>query len=244
MWSMISWSVSRSPASLRRVAELGEEIVAGRPAPRGNLAGEELRHELVALDPAPHRGAGQGDADDADRRRDHVDERLVDRVRLGPPRDAEERRRGKVEGQRLDRGIEFELGSPTGKAAMPRAMPLVQRAEIVAHRLGLERDRQRLAVGAVVVEVEQHQPARKHTPENRRPAELGREVLVLVEQDELVGLGADQPDVPPAEIVDPVDPAEFATLAVTPASGSLRNSIVRSSGSGCGLLPGRCDSSA
>src|SRR3546814_5405885 len=66
---------------------------------------------LFLSDPAPHRGKGQGHADDADRRLHHVDERLVDLFRLRSPGDAEEAGRGQVERQLLDRRIEWERRS-------------------------------------------------------------------------------------------------------------------------------------
>ncbi len=207
MWSMISWVVSSSPASLVALQNCVKKSSPRGAAALGDLAGEEPRHEAVALDPAAHRGARQRHADDADRGGDHVDEGLVDRVRLRPPGDAEERGRGEIEGQRLDRRIEAEL-RPDREGGDPARDPFVQLAEIVAHRLGLECDRQRLAIGTVMVEVEQHQPAREDAAEDRRPAELAREVLVLVEQHQLVGVGSDQTDVPAAEVVDAVDMAE------------------------------------
>src|SRR3546814_11801626 len=84
--------------------------------------------------------------------------RLVDLVRLRPPRNAEEARRGEVERQFLDRGIEFEgLAAPLADA---RPNPLVQRIGIVAHRLGLERDREYLAVCAVLFVIHQHDRSR------------------------------------------------------------------------------------
>ena len=193
------------------VAELGEEILARRSSARRNFTGEKPAHEFMALDPPAHRGAGQGHPDDADRGRDHIDEGLVDGIRLRSPGDTEKRSRGEVERQRLDRRIEFEFGAER-QGGNTTGDALVQAAEIVAHRLGLEGHRQCLAVGAVMVEVHQHQPARKHAAKDRRPAKLARKVLVLVEQHQLVGLGADHPDIPPAEVVDAVDPAEFGDV--------------------------------
>src|SRR3546814_4805085 len=101
---------------------------------------------LFLSDPAPHRGKGQGHADDADRRLHHVDERLVDLFRLRSPGDAEEAGRGQVERQLLDRRIEWERRAAPLRDPRPNAV--VQRGGIVAHRFGLEGDRQRLAVGA------------------------------------------------------------------------------------------------
>src|SRR3546814_513374 len=131
-----------------RAAYLAEHVLAAALAPFGDHLAEIVDQKGASLRAAPHRGEGQRHAHDADRRLHHVDERLVDLVRLRPPRNAEEARRGEVERQFLDRGIEFEgLAAPLADA---RPDPLVQRIGIVAHRLGLERDREYLAVGAEI----------------------------------------------------------------------------------------------
>src|SRR3546814_11750287 len=86
----------------------------------------------------------------------HVDERLVDPFRLRAPGDTEEAGRGKIERQLLDRRIEWKGRSAPLRDT--RANAVVERGGIVAHRFGLESDRQRLAVGAMFFELHQHPP--------------------------------------------------------------------------------------
>src|SRR3546814_4300078 len=139
--------------------------------------------------------------------------RSVDLVRLRPPRNAEEARRGEVERQFLDRGIEFEgLAAPLADA---RPNPLIQRIGILAHRLGLERDREYLAVGAVLFEIHQHEPAREEQVEHRPPALFGREDFLTVEHDQLVRFGPVERDAAPAEAVVAIDAAIFGDHAAS-----------------------------
>ena len=67
--------------------------------------------------------------------------------------------------------------------------------------------RQRAAVQAVLLEIEQHQSARKQQPENRFPAMGGGEQPRLVEQHQLVGFGPEQRDAGLAEHAGAVDRA-------------------------------------
>ena len=67
------------------------------------------------------------------------------------------------------------------------------------HRPRLERNRQRAAVGPVMVEIDQHQSAGEKLVEHRTPTLFGGEQLVPVEQHQLVRIGPDQADIPPPE---------------------------------------------
>ncbi len=58
-----------------------------------------------------------------------------------------------------------------------------------------------------MVEIEQHQPAGEQAVQHRAPALVAGKDLAAVEQHELVGLGADQRDMPAAHRVDLVDRA-------------------------------------
>src|SRR3546814_12484257 len=89
--------------------------------------------------------------------------------------------------------------------AVARPNPLVQRIGIVAHRLGLERDREYLAVGAVLFEIHQHEPAREEQVEHRPPALFGREDFLAVEHDQLVRFGPVERDAAPADAVVAID---------------------------------------
>src|SRR5689334_24950451 len=66
---------------------------------------------------------------------------------------------------------------------------------------------------AMLLEVEQHQPARKQQPENAAPAERRGELLGLVEQHELIGLGPEQDETGLAEQMAAIDQAVFFGLA-------------------------------
>ena len=69
----------------------------------------------------------------------------------------------------------------------------------MAHWLRLKRDGEGTTVDPVVVKINEHEPARKQLIEHRSPALLAGENLVLVEQDQLVCLSANQRNVPAAE---------------------------------------------
>src|SRR3546814_10648265 len=130
-------------ALVLRLTDLRENVLARRRAALGHHLREIVDEIFAARDAAAHRGKGHRHADDADRRLHHVDEGLVDLLRLRPPWNAEKARRGEVERQLLDRRIEGEgLAAPSGDAV---ADAVVERGGIVAHRFGLERDRKRLA---------------------------------------------------------------------------------------------------
>ena len=71
----------------------------------------------------------------------------------------------------------------------------------------------------VLVEIEQHQAARKQQPEDLVPAERRGEHLRLVEQHELVGVGAEQADAGFAEQMGAIDEAVFGETALDMALG-------------------------
>jgi hypothetical protein len=118
---------------------------------------------------------------------------------------ADERRRGKIERQLLDGGIEQELRIALDPARHALLDAGVQLREIRFHWCGFERDRQRLAVQPVLVEIEQHQPAREKQPEDGCPTHLGGEQPLLIEEDELVRLGTKQGDAVHAEQMIAID---------------------------------------
>ena len=180
-----------------RAAELREEILAVAGPPRGDLALEKVDEIGAGPHPLAHLRAGPGLADRRDARLDLVDKRLVDLVRLSPERHAQETGRGEIEREFFDHVVEAQ-GLP-GPAADRRRDPGIEFGRIMPHRLGLERDRQRLPVGAMLVEIHQHQAAREQQVEHRPPALFGREDLVAVEQYELIRIGAEQVDAGAAE---------------------------------------------
>ena len=157
------------------LAELREQIVAAAlGAADRNLLGEIGDDALAALDAARHLRAGQRLADHGDRGRHHVDEGARDLVDLGPDVGAEERGRGEVERELLHRGIEQHRSRLRLPLRHPRGDAGVELGEIGFHRPGLEGDRQRAAVQAMLLEIEQHQPARKQQAENPAPADASR----------------------------------------------------------------------
>ena len=60
---------------------------------------------------------------------------------------------------------------------------------------------------AMLVKIKQHQPARKQPAEDDIPAEARRKDLLLIEQNEFVGLGPKQRDVALAEGAAAIDQA-------------------------------------
>ena len=175
------------------VAELREQVVAAAlGAADRNLLGEIGDDALAAPDAARHRGAGQRLSDHGDGSRDHVDEGARDLVHLRPDVGAEERGRGEVERELLHRGIKQHRSRLRLPLRHPRGDAGVELGEIGLHRPGFERDRKRAPVQPMLLEIEQHQAARKQQVENPSPAVRRGEQLGLVEQHEFVGLGPEQ----------------------------------------------------
>ena len=192
--------------------ELAEHVLpAALGAAAMRFAREIVDQEGAAIDAALHLREGQRLAHRRHAGLDHVDKGGVDPVRLGPPRNTDEAVGRQVERQFLDRGIEEHFRPRT--IAAPFLDPLgdaaVQRVRIMPHRAGLERDRQRAAISAVMVEIDQHQTAREQLVENRSPALFGAEDLVAVHQQHLVGLGPDQRDIPATKGLVLVNAAVF-----------------------------------
>ena len=127
----------------------------------------------------------------------------------GPMPRAEKGRRGEVERELLHRGIELHLAGGGLPLRNPRRNPGIKRGQIGFHRSGLEGDRERAPVQAMLVEIEQHQPARKQPAEHDLPA-MGRgEQLLLVEQHEFVGFRTKCRDAGFAEHVAAIDRPVF-----------------------------------
>src|SRR6185369_3180749 len=80
------------------------------------------------------------------------------------------------------------------------------------HRTGFEGHRQRAPVQAMLLEIEQHQPARKQQSENASPAERRGKLLGLVEQHEFIGVGPEQHEAGLTEQMAAVDQAVFFGL--------------------------------
>ena len=143
---------------------------------------------------------------------DHIDEGAGDLVNLGTDASAEERGRGEVEGKLLHRGIEQHrprLRLPLRDAGRD---PGIERHQIGLHRAGFERDRQRAPVQAMLLEIEQHQPARKQQAENPAPPERRGELLGLVEQHQFIGLGPEHHQAGLAENMAAIDQPVFGGL--------------------------------
>ena len=127
----------------------------------------------------------------------------------GPMLGAEKRGRGEIERQLLHRRIEQHRAGLRLPLRHPRRDAGIERGEIGFHRPGLEGDRQRAAVQPMLVEIEQHQPARKQPAQDRAPA-MGRgEQFALVEQHEFIGFGPEHADAGLAEHPAAIDQAVF-----------------------------------
>ena len=186
--------------------ELAEHVLPASLGPAAfGLAGEIVDEEGAAIDALLHLREGQRAAHRRDRGLDHVDEGLIDPVRFRPERQADETVRRQIERQLLDGGIELHI--PRTPLVHPRGNPAIEAVRIMPHGAGLERDRQRAAIGAVMVEIEQHQPAGKQAMQHRAPPLIAGKDLRPVEQHQLVRLRPDQCDVPAAHGMDLVDGA-------------------------------------
>ena len=104
--------------------------------------------------------------------------------------------------QRIE--LDFATARPLRDAARN---PGIKLGEIGLHRPGFECHRQCAPMQAVLVEIKQHQPARKKPAEDDIPAETRRENLLRIEQNEFVRLGTKHRDVAKAEGAAAVDQA-------------------------------------
>ena len=167
---------------------------------------------LRPLNAARHLGAGQRLADHGDRGRHHVDEGARDLVDFRPDVGAEKRGRGEIERELLHRGIKQHRPRLRPPLRHPRRDAAIERRQIGFHRSGFEGDRKRAPVQAMLLEIEQHQSARKQQPENPAPAMGGGELLGLVEQHQLVGVGPEQHEAGFAEDMAAIDQPVFGRL--------------------------------
>ncbi len=201
------------------LAKLREQVFAALFAADRNLFRKIGDDAFAPVDAACHLGARQRLADHGDRGRHHVDEGTGDVVDFGADIGAEERRGGEIERQLLHRRIEqhrSRLRLPlrdTGRDAG------IECGQIGFHRSGFEGDRQRAAVQAMFVEIEQHQAARKQLPENITPAERGGELPGLVEQHQFIGVRPEQDDAGLAEQMGAINQAVFGGIAFDLALG-------------------------
>src|SRR5947209_16682916 len=122
---------------------------------------------------------------------------------------ADERRRGKIERQLLDGGIEEKLRIAPHPVSDALFDTPVQLREVGFHRPGFERNRERLAMQAVLVEIEQHQPTREQLFENGSPTHFGRKQPLLIEQNEFIRLRSEQRDAMKAEEMVAIDGSVF-----------------------------------
>ena len=151
-----------------RLAKLREQIVAAAlGAAQRDLFGEIGDDALAAPDAAGHRGAGQGLSDHRDGSRDHVDKGIGDFIHFRPDAGAEKGSRREVERQLLHRGVERHRSRLRLPLRHPRGDAGVEIRKVGFHRTGFEGHRQRAPVQAMLLEIEQHQPARKQQAENR-----------------------------------------------------------------------------
>src|SRR5262249_32024874 len=128
----------------------------------------------------------------------------LDRFELRTELLAEERRCREIERQLLNGWIEFER-APARPMRQTFGDAGIELAEIRLHRAGFEGDREGAPVQAMLVEIEQHQPAWKQAPEQYAPPQCGREQFLAVKQHELVGFRAEQRNVALAEGVAAID---------------------------------------
>ncbi len=90
----------------------------------------------------------------------------VDGLHLRPDLPAEKGGRREIEGELLDSRIELHL-TPARPLCDPRRDAGIEFFEVRLHRSGLEGNRERAAMQAVLVEIAQHQSAGKQTIEDR-----------------------------------------------------------------------------
>ena len=191
------------------LAEMREQVVAALAAADRNLLGEIRNDPFAAPDAARHLGARQRLADHGDRGGHHVDKGARDLVDLGSDTGAEERGRGKVERELFHRRVKQHRSGLRFPLRDPRRDTAVERCEIGLHRPRLEGDRQRASMQPVLLEIQQHQPARKQQAEDPAPAERRGELLGLVEQHQFIGLGPEQHEAGLTENMAAIDQPVF-----------------------------------
>src|SRR3954452_21485259 len=132
---------------------------------------------------------------------------------------ADKRGRREIERQLFDRGIELKL--PSGVHPVRDALrdAAVQLLKIRLHWAGLKGDGQRFTVQSMLIEIEQHQAARKKPLQHRAPTHRGREQSLLIEKDEFVPLGTKQRDTVEPEEVVAVNPTIFRMHSVDMRDG-------------------------
>src|SRR5215469_4821627 len=141
-----------------------EILPVARAAPR-DLPGKILDDERTAPGAPAHLGPRQRFADNRYRCRHHINEGPFDLFQLWTEFLAEERRGRKIKRQLLDSRVEPEFvpARPVCQASHDAGIKLLQ---IGLHRPRLERDREGASMYAVLVEIEEHQAARKQQVEN------------------------------------------------------------------------------
>ena len=196
-----------------RMAKLREQVVAAAlGAADRNLFGEIGDDALAAPDAARHRCAGERLSDHGDRSRHHVNECIRDVVDFGSDAGAEKGGCREVERELLHRRVEQHRPRLRLPFRNPRRDAGVELPQIGFHWARFERHRQSAAVQPMLFEIEQHQPARKQQAENAAPAERRGELLGLVEQHQLVGIGPEQHEAGLAEQMAAIDQAVFPGL--------------------------------
>jgi hypothetical protein len=189
--------------------ELREKILAAAGAADRNLLGKIGDDAGAAFDAARHLRARPGSADRGDRCGDHIDERLRDLLDVGSDPRAEKRGGREIERELLHGRVEQHRAGSLPPLRDALADAGIERRKIGPHRTGFERYRQRPPVQAMLLEIEQHQAARKQPAENRPPA-MGRgKQPGLIEQHELVGFRSECGNAGFAEYPGAIDEAVF-----------------------------------
>ena len=155
---------------IARPTKLREDILPAGLASAWDFAREKLDDAFSTLHPPIHLRARDGLPDGRDRRRDHRTKVTVHLFRMELRMVADVRGRREIERQLLDRRIEQKRSSALHPVRDALGDAEVQLLEIGFHRARLEGDRQRLTVQSMLIEIEQHQSARKNPLEDRAPA--------------------------------------------------------------------------
>ena len=211
------------PGRVGHLAQRGEQVLARvRAAGREMAAQELLQQSAPPGGAAPlgerHRRAG---ADVSVGGLDAVDEGGVDAVELagcGVLGAAHEHLGGQVQGVRLEGGVDLE-GPVRGPGGDPGVDQRRERARVALEPGAGERLLHEVSVVAVLVEVEQHQPAVEERPHQVTPPGAAGEGLVAVLQRGLAGVGADEGGPRGAEETQVGD---GAVVAVAPGHGRER----------------------
>jgi hypothetical protein len=150
-------------------AETAEHVVAAPGAPLRDQAAEVVDHELAPLQTSVKLEAGNRKTHAGHRSRNQIFEDAVHARRFRTEIDADEDRRGDIEGQLLERAEGQEAAAAVAPTLEPARDHWVHALEVLPQRRADEGRLHDLAVLLVLLAVAQQQAVGEDAPHDRRP---------------------------------------------------------------------------